>query len=322
MKKKFLDLGTHPLANSFLSKKEIKHPKREYFYKLSVGFDTKSYLVSLMRIVNPKKQYTDKYAHRASQSMTMKHSFKNIANILKKRFKPQISLEIGSNDGVFIQNFKKKKIIAVEPCANLARITKKGGFKTYAKFWTKILAKRISKFCKKVDLIFSANTISHIPDYKETFDAVDILLSKNGVLVVEDPYVGSVLKLNSYDQFYDEHVYVFYLMAISYIIKSSNLRIFDAEEINTHGGSMRYYICKEQSRFKPTKRSKILYKKEIKYGINKFSTYNKFSKKVKKSKKDLVNIFKNLKKKNKKIISYGATYKSTTIFNYCNIGKN
>ena len=85
MKKKFLDLGLHPLANSFLSKKEIKHPKREYFYKLSVGFDTKSYLVSLMRTVNPKKQYTDKYAHRASQSMTMKHSFKNIANILKKR---------------------------------------------------------------------------------------------------------------------------------------------------------------------------------------------------------------------------------------------
>ena len=88
---------------------------------------------------------------------------------------------------------------------------------------------------------------------------------KNGVLVVEDPYVGSVLKLNSYDQFYDEHVYVFSLMAISNIIKSSNLRIFDAEKINAHGGSMRYYICKELSRFKPTKRFKILYKKEIKY---------------------------------------------------------
>ena len=80
MKKKFLDLGTHPLANSFLSKKEIKHPKREYLYKLAVGFDTKSYLVSLMRTVNPKKQYTDKYAHRASQSMTMKHSLKEEEN--------------------------------------------------------------------------------------------------------------------------------------------------------------------------------------------------------------------------------------------------
>ena len=242
MKKKFLDLGIQPLANSFLSKKEIKHPDKEYFYKLSVGFDTKSYLVSLMRAVNPKRQYTDKYAHRASQSMTMKRSFKNIANILKKRFKPRISLEIGSNDGVFIQNFKRKKVIAVEPCNNLALITKKRGFKTYPKFWTKILAKKILKSCKEIDLIFSANTISHIPNYKETFDAIDLLLSKNGVLVIEDPYVGSILKLNSYDQFYDEHVYVFSLMSISNIIKSSNLRVFDAEKINAHGGSMRYYI--------------------------------------------------------------------------------
>ena len=86
-----------------------------------------------------------------------------------------------------------------------------------------MLAKRISKFCKKVDLIFSTNTISHIPDYKETFDAIDLLLSKNGVLVVEDPYVGSVLKLNSYDQFYDEHVYVFSLMAISILLNHLTL---------------------------------------------------------------------------------------------------
>ena len=96
MKKKFLDLGIHPLANSFLSKKEIKHPKEEYFYKLSVGFNTKNYLVSLMRFVNPKKQYTNQYAHRASQSKTMNQSFKKTANMLIKKFKPQISLEIGS----------------------------------------------------------------------------------------------------------------------------------------------------------------------------------------------------------------------------------
>ena len=76
-------------------------------------------------------------------------------------------------------------------------------------------------------------------------------------MVIEDPYVGSILKLNSYDQFYDEHVYVFSLMSISNIIKSSNLRVFDAEKINAHGGSMRYYICKEQAMFKPSKRFKI-----------------------------------------------------------------
>ena len=322
MKKKFLDLGLHPLANSFLSKKELEYPKKEYFYKLSVGFDTKSCLVSLMNTVNPKKQYTDKYAHRASQSTTMNKSFTNIANILIKKFKPKISLEIGSNDGVFIKNFNKKKVIAVEPCKNLSRITKMNGFKTYSEFWTQKLAKKILNSYKSIDLFFSANTISHIPNLKETFDAISLSLSKNGVLIIEDPYIGNVLKSNSYDQFYDEHVYVFSLLSISRIINLSQLRIFDAETIPTHGGSMRYYICKKEAKFKATKRFKHLFLKEIREGIDKFSTYKKFSNRVKKSKKKLVNLLKNLKKRKKKIISYGATYKSTTVFNYCNIGKN
>ena len=322
MKKKFLDLGLHPLANSFLSKKELKYPKKEYFYKLSVGFDTKSFLVSLMSTVNPKRQYTDKYAHRASQSKTMNKSFINIANILKKKFKPKISLEIGSNDGVFIKNFNKKKVIAVEPCKNLSRITKMKGFKTYSEFWTQKLARKILDSYKSIDLFFSANTVSHIPNLKETFDAISLSLSKNGVLVIEDPYIGNILKSNSYDQFYDEHVYVFSLLSISRIINLSQLRIFDAETIPTHGGSMRYYICKKEAKFKATKRFKRLFLKEIREGIDKFSTYKKFSNRVKKSKKKLVNLLKNLKKRKKKIISYGATYKSTTVFNYCNIGKN
>ena len=322
MKKKFLDLGLHPLANSFLSKKELKYPKKEYFYKLSVGFDTKSCLVSLMNTINPKRQYTDKYAHRASQSATMNKSFINISNTLKKKFKPKISLEIGSNDGVFIKNFNKKKVIAVEPCKNLSRITKMKGFKTYSEFWTQKLARKILNSYKSIDLFFSANTISHIPNLKETFDAISLSLSKNGVLVIEDPYIGNILKSNSYDQFYDEHVYVFSLLSISRIINLSQLRIFDAETIPTHGGSMRYYICKKKAKFKATKRFKHLFLKEIREGIDKFSTYKKFSNRVKKSKKKLVNLLKNLKKGKKKIISYGATYKSTTVFNYCNIGKN
>ena len=107
--------------------------KNEIFYNLSVGFDKKNYLVSLMNHVNPKIQYTNNYAHRASQSKTMKKSFRQVALKLKKRFKPLKTLEIGSNDGTFIKNFQKNKIIAVEPCSNLANITKLKGFKTYKK---------------------------------------------------------------------------------------------------------------------------------------------------------------------------------------------
>ena len=317
MKKKFLSLGRQPLANSFLS--SIK--KNEFFYNLSISFDTENFLVSVTNPVNPKKQYTDKYAHRASESKTMRDAFKSTANKLKKKFSPKLIMEIGSNDGVFIKNFLKKSVIAVEPCKNLANITKKN-FKTYPNFWNKSLARKIFNKNKKADLIFSANTISHIPNIKETLEAVEISLSNNGVLFILDPSLKYVIKINSYDQYYDEHVYVFSALAIFTITKKFKLRLFDAEEVENHGGSIRYYVCKEEAKYKITNRLTKIIKSEKKSGLDKYKTFLNFSKRVKKSKKDLIRLLDRLKKNNKKIISYGATYKSTTVFNYCNIGKN
>ena len=322
MKKIFLNLLKQPITNSYLSKINKRSIRAEYFYNLSVMFNTKSFLVSLSKPVDPKKQYTDKYAHRASQSLTMRDSFKKIASKLKLRFKPNFSMEIGSNDGVFLNNFKKNKIIAVEPCLNLARITKKIGYETYGNFWTKRLAKKILKKNHNLDLIFSANTISHIPNLKETFDAVHTSLSENGVFVFEDPYIGSVVKMNSYDQFYDEHVHLFSLLAISNLLLKSKLRVFDVELLTTHGGSIRFYTCRENAKYTKSKRVKLLNTKELKQGLNKIKTYQKFATKVKSSKDELVRLLKKLKKNKKKVISYGATYKSATIFNYCNIGKD
>ena len=320
MKKKFLNLGKQPLANSFLQSISKTNIKKEFFYNLSVSFDTKNYLVSVTNPVNPKKQYTDKYAHRASESKTMRAAFRKTANKLKKKYHPDLVMEIGSNDGVFIKNFPKNSVIAVEPCKNLANLTKKN-FKTYPNFWNKKLAKKIFKDSKKADLIFSANTISHIPNIKETFQAINYSLSKNGVLVIEDPSLKSVIRSNSYDQFYDEHVYVFSALAINKITEKYDLKLFDIEEVENHGGSLRYFISKNESKYKKSKRLKKIIDNEKYNGLNNIKTFNNFSRKVEKSKKELIKLLQSLKKKNKKIISYGATYKSTTVFNYCNIDK-
>ena len=320
MKKNFLNLGRQPLANSFLVSNSKKTLSKEFFYNLNISFDTSSYLVSVANPVNPKHQYTDKYAHRASESITMRKAFAKIAKKLNQKYSPKIIMEIGSNDGVFIKNFKKDKIIAIEPCKNLANLTKKK-YKTYPNFWNKKLANKIFLKSQKADIIFSANTISHIPNLKETFDAIEFSLSKNGVLVIEDPSLYSVIKNISYDQFYDEHVYVFSALSLSNVIRSSGLRLFDSEKLDTHGGSMRYYICKDSATHKQTRKLDIIIKNEKKAKLDKLSTYIHFSKQVKKSKDGLIRIFKKLKNKKKTIISYGATYKSSTIFNYCKIGK-
>ena len=319
MNKVFLNLGRQPLANSFLKDIKQKTLRNEFFYNLKICFNTKNYLVSIKRPVNPKKQYTDKYAHRASESKTMRLAFKDVAKKLFKRFRPKSIMEIGSNDGVFLKNFNKKSVIAVEPCKNLARITKKL-FKTYDEFWNLRLSNKLLKEKKgEIDLIFSANTISHIPNLEETFKGISKILSKNGVLVIEDPSLLKVLKNNSYDQFYDEHVYVFSSLSMKNIVKKFGLRLFDIEHLSTHGGSNRYYICKENGKYKSSSRLKKALKDEISHKLHKIESYFKFSKRVNLSRKKLFNLMKRLKKKKKKIISYGATYKSTTVFNYCKI---
>jgi len=114
MNKVFLNLGKQPLANSFLTNVKKKTLDQEFFYNLKICFNTKNFLVSIQKPVNPKKQYTDKYAHRASESKTMRSAFKKVAQKLFKRFKPKKIMEIGSNDGVFLKNFDKFQQVHIE----------------------------------------------------------------------------------------------------------------------------------------------------------------------------------------------------------------
>ena len=315
--KKFLDLGLQPLANSLLTKKTIK--KKEKKFTLQLGFNSKNYLVSIINTVPKEKMFNEKYPYKSSESHTMRLSFKNLSKKIKNKFKPIKILEIGSNDGVFLKNFNKKNIIGVEPCKNLAKITKAKGYKTYTEYWNMKLSKKITQK-NKIDLIYSANTLSHIKDISSIFKAINFALSKNGILILEDPSLLECMRKNAYDQFYCEHIYVFSTIALQKILKNFGLEIFDIEKTSTHGGSNRYYIKRCNDNFYEVKQSvKNNLKTEKKYGLQSFSTYKKFSKRILNSKKKLLKILLKLKNNNKKIIGYGATAKSCTVLNYCNI---
>ncbi len=313
----FLDLGYQPLANNYLKLKNKN--KKEKKYRLKVCFDTYTKLVSIKKIFSSKLMFNNQYPYRSSMSKTMIKSFKNLSFFIKKKFKPKKILEIGSNDGAFIKNFAKKQTIGIEPCSNVEKITKQKKFNTYPEYWSKKLSKKILNKNGKVDVIYSANTISHIKDLNEVFNAINLILKPNGVLIIEDPSLIECLKRNTYDQFYNEHIYVFSTLALENILKKYGLKIFRIEKLKIHGGSNRYFIKKKEGKKKIQKSVDIHKKEEVKFGINKIITYKKFSNRVKKSKKKLIEIFRTLKRQNKKIIGYGATAKSTTILNYCNI---
>jgi|TARA_Y100000294_G_scaffold175918_1_gene197097 methylation protein EvaC len=319
MYRKFLDLGLQPLANKYLRKKDLIK-KKEHLYHLEVGFNVKTKLVSILNTISAEKMFDNKYPYRSSMSKTMLNSFKKLAQKVTKTFSPNFIIEIGSNDGAFIKNFDKKKVIGIEPCSNMANITKNMGYKTYSNFWDIKLAKKIKSKVKNIDIIYAANTVSHIRNLNSFFNSINHILSDNGILIIEDPSLLECFKKVSYDQFYNEHIYIFSLLSIKNLIKKYKLEVFNIEKLSTHGGSLRYYIKRDSNnKFRTNKKVKEQLNQEIKFGLDRFLTYIKFSKNVENSKKKLRAIFSKLKKKNKKIIGYGSTAKACTVLSFCKI---
>ena len=318
MKKEFLDLGRQPIANKFLKEDEISD---EFFFDLKVVFDEDTKLVSMKDFVKPELMFNEDYKYNTSLSTPMVNHFFDTAEMLNKRFEPKKVLEIGSNDGPFISNFDKDSSICVEPCDNFAKVTADMGYKTSTEFWTTELSQKIKDNDGEMDLIYSANCICHIQDLDDCFSAVANLLSDKGVFVFEDPSLLRMLERGSYDQIYDEHAHVFSVTALDNLLKKNGLVMFDVDNLSVHGGSNRIYAKKPNIPSDNTMSPNVFenLKEEKNFGVDKFETYEIFAKRVKDSKDELLRCLKNLRLNGKKIISIGATSKSTTVFSYCGI---
>jgi methylation protein EvaC len=311
-----IDFGKMPLANGFLNKNKIKN---EYFYKLKCGFNNKLSLFQLSENPSPNKMFNKNYPFYTSSSKYMIKHFKQFSKFIKKKYLKNNSkiIEIGSNDGTFLSNFKEYTHIGFEPSYSVHKIAKFKGIKSLNKFFNKNNTKDLIKKYGSFDLIVGSNVFCHIPDQINLIRTIDSLLSEDGTLILEEPYLGSMYKKTPYDQIYDEHIYMF---SISSIIKIYNLfgfNLIDAIPQSTHGGSMRY-ILKKSTNHK-SRRLLNLLKLEKKNNIDSEKGSLIFKKKVQKSRIELLKKLKIIKSKGYKICGYGATSKSTTILNYCKI---
>ena len=311
----FLDLGNQPFANEYLKKKNQKEKK----YSLKIDFNRKNKIVSIKKKFLSNQIFKKDYPYRSSISETMKRSFFELSKKIKKNFKKQKILEIGCNDGVFLRHFDQNFSLGIEPCLGIANIARNKKLNVISKYWDFNLAKEIKKEYNNFEIIFSANTITHIKNYNEVFSAVNHLLDDDGIFIIQDPSLLSLLKTNAYDQFYNEHIYVFSYLSLKNILKKHNLEIFDLENINVHGGSIRYYIQKKNGIYKKKKSIFLQERKENEYGLSKISTYKKFGDRVNHSRIELVKILKKFKDEKKTVIGYGATAKAVTVLNYCKI---
>ena len=250
----------------------------------------------------------------------MKTHFVNYAKTLKKKIgKKKFSvLEIGCNDGILLKNFKKNNHLGVEPSQNVCRIAQKKGLNVINKFFNEDLLKT-KNINKEFDIICGANVFCHIPNLYEMFFTLSKFLRKGGIIAIEEPYLGDMITKTSYDQVYDEHIFIFSIISINKVASLFGLEVFDAEHQTTHGGSMRYYLSQKKER-RITNNLKSLLKSEKKLGLDNFIKLKIFEKKCKKSRENFLSKIKKLSK-NFKIYGYGATSKSTTILNFCKIGK-
>ena len=314
-KKEFLDLGRQPIANKFLTKEEFDD---EFFFDLKVVFDEKTKLVSLKNFVKPEMMFNENYTYHSSTSYPMKEHFRKTAEMLSRTYNPVNVLEIGSNDGIFIRHFNTDTTFAVEPCGNFADMTNDMDYKTYPEFWTTKLSKLIKQEHGTMDLIYAANCMCHIHGLDDTFTAVRNLLSEDGTFVFEDPSLLRMMERGSYDQLYDEHAHIFSVTALDKLLDRNGLTLYRVDNLSVHGGSNRIYVGLKGRHIIDSSVSTNLMN-EKSFGLDKFETYEIFADRVNKSKNDLVSMLKSLKLEGKKIISYGATSKSTTVFNYCGI---
>jgi len=219
-----------------------------------------------------------------------------------------------------LQNFVSDKIpcLGIEPSKNVADVSKNKGIEVLTEFFDKPLADKISKNYQKADAILSANVMCHIPYMHSIYEGVKTLLNEDGVFIFEDPYLGEIIEKTSFDQIYDEHVFLFSALSISHIANMHDLELVNVEPQITHGGSMRYTLAHKG--VKQVSQNVIsLIKKEKEIGLDKNYAYLDFNDSVNKIKNDLIELLNNLKDAGKKVVAYGATSKSTTVTNYFGI---
>jgi len=317
--KRVLSLGYQPLANNLLkSNKEFVE-----LYPLELNFCQKCYNCQLSVSVDPKKMFSN-YLYTSSTSKTFKDHFKQAANNYIKNFnlKPSKSfiLDVGSNDGIALKPFKElnfKKILGIEPAKNLAKIANKNKIKTLNSFLDRNVIKKIKN---KADLILASNVFAHSDNLKEMAECMIQLLSNKGVIIIEIQYLMNTLKDLTFDNIYHEHYNYWSLTSLKIFFNRFNVKIFRAEKINTHGGSLRIYIKKDKLTKIENSIKKIL-KEEEDFGIKKYKTYEEFAKKIYKIRERVIKNINKLKKSNKKIIGYGAPAKATTALNFFGIKK-
>jgi len=317
----FMSFGRMPIANGFLRPDQTKD---EYFFELAPAFCEACGMFQLLEQPDPQKMFHEQYAFYSSTSRYMQTHFEAFAQavintVLAGRDDPFV-VELGSNDGIMLRHFKDRGVrhLGVEPSANVAEVARTQGISTISAFFDRGLADEIAAGQGGADAILAANVMCHIPDLPGVAAGVQRLLKADGVFMFEDPYLGDMIAKTSYDQIYDEHVFIFSANSVQRAFAPFELELVDVTPQITHGGSMRYTLA-PKGRRQVSKKVNEQLAKEAALGLDRAETYLQFKANCENSRATLMRTLGRLRNQQKRVVGYGATSKSTTVINYCGI---
>jgi SAM-dependent methyltransferase len=318
-----VDLGTSPLANSYLSKEDLN--RMEPFYPLHVYVCSKCFLVQLPESESPEAIFGE-YAYFSSYSDSWLKHARDYTEMMIQRFKFHSKshvIELASNDGYLLQYFQKRgvPVLGIEPAKNVAKVAQEAGIPTLIKFFDQTLAKELESEGKKADLIIGNNVLAHVPNLNNFVQGMKTLLKSQGVITMEFPHLMRLIEENQFDTIYHEHFSYFSFSTVTEVFARQGLRIFDVDELPTHGGSPRIYARHENDASKPID-PKVgeLKRREEGKGYKDLVFYQSFGEKVKGTKRNLLEFLIHAKREGKSIVGYGAPAKGNTLLNYCGIG--
>jgi len=310
--KRVISLGYQPLANNLLKKKT----ENTELYPLEVNYCDNCHNCQLSVAVDPKKMFLN-YLYTSSTSKVFREHFEKSAKKYIKEFKltkKSYIIDVGSNDGIALTPFRNlgfKNVLGIEPAKNLAKLANKNKIKTFNGFLT---IKNLKKINKGADIILASNVFAHSDNLKEMAECMKRLLKKNGTLIIEVQYLLNTLKDLTFDNIYHEHYNYWSLTSLVNFFKQFDLEIYNAEKIQTHGGSLRIYVKNKKTKI--NKNVKLLLKEEENFGIKEYSTYKNFADKIYKIRSNVINNLNKLKLQSKKIVGYGSPAKATTALNF------
>jgi SAM-dependent methyltransferase len=325
LRRTFVDLGMSPLCETYPSRTDLN--RGEVYYPLHVYVCEQCFLVQLEQYESAENIFSD-YPYFSSYSDSWLKHCENYCNKMVTRFGldgQSIVVEVASNDGYLLQYFVQQNVpvLGIEPAANVAKVAVEKGVPTLVRFFGAQLADHLAAEGRCADLVVGNNVLAQVPDLNDFVDGLKILLKHDGVLTLEFPHLLRLMQRNEFDTIYHEHFSYFSMLTTVRILEAHGLKVFDVEELATHGGSLRVYACRAESQTHAIQvRVQELIAEDEEAGLGSAEGYESFAQHVKQTKLALVDVLLAAARQGKSVAGYGAPGKSATLLHYCGIGKD